>query len=134
MDNIPSNEIKSIMVVDDSALQRAHAVELFHKLGIATTHQASDGNDALSQLRSMESLPDVVVVDLEMPGMDGIEMIQHMHKADMLIPLVIASGRDEALLNSAARMIDAWGLPLLGIAPKPLKLESLGDVLSNFAP
>ncbi len=125
-------ELKSILIVDDSAVQRAFAVDLCRKLGIETIHEAGDGSIALERLASLAVLPDVIMIDLEMPGMDGIELMQQLHQRDILVPLVVASGRDEALLQSAAHMIEALGLPLLGVAKKPLSLAVVAEVLGRY--
>ncbi len=124
--------VSTIIVVDDSVVQRAFAVELCRELGIPTIYQASDGEKAMALLRTLDPLPDVALIDLEMPGMDGVELAEQMHAADMLIPVVIASSRDQELIDTVGKIVVAFGLRLLGGLQKPLNRERLLAALQSF--
>jgi DNA-binding NarL/FixJ family response regulator len=66
-----------LAVVDDKAINRQTVKEkLFSYSEAQLIMEAIDGKDFLSQLREAKSFPDVVLMDLEMPEMDGIETIQ----------------------------------------------------------
>ena len=67
----------TIMVVDDERHLRESLVELFSVEGY-TVLEASDGDQALDLLRSAPALPDVVFLDLKMPGRDGIATLQEI--------------------------------------------------------
>ena len=64
-----------ILLVEDHGFQRRLGLRLLSDLGLTKLHEASDGFQALDLLRAMPEPPDVVLVDLDMPGMDGIEFI-----------------------------------------------------------
>jgi EAL domain-containing protein (putative c-di-GMP-specific phosphodiesterase class I) len=73
---------------------------------------------------------DIVVCDLEMPGMDGMEFIRHLGEAGTRVSLILASALERKLIASIATMTEAYGIELLGIVEKPLtptKLEALID-------
>ena len=72
-----------VMVVEDHGFQRRIALRLLSELGIERVLEGSDGLHALDVLRKQATPPDVVLVDLDMPGMDGIELSQ---KATQLYP------------------------------------------------
>ena len=65
--------IRSVLIVDDSAAQRAYAVALCHELGIADIRESSNGQEALALLGALTTPPDLLIIDLEMPTMDGPE-------------------------------------------------------------
>ncbi|MCP5140928.1 MAG: Hpt domain-containing protein [Zoogloeaceae bacterium] len=82
----------SVMVVDDSITMRKVATRLLerHNVHVLT---AKDGIDALSQLQDM--IPDVMLLDIEMPRMDGFELASHMRRDDRLknVPIVMITSR-----------------------------------------
>jgi len=80
----------SVMVVDDERHLRESLVELFSAEGY-TVLEASDGDQALDLLRSVPPLPDVVFLDLKMPGRDGIATLQEIVSGPVTkhIPVVV---------------------------------------------
>ena len=123
----------SVMVVEDHGFQRRMALRLLSELGIGNVHQAADGVGALGQLDDMGSIPDVVLVDLDMPGMDGIEFIGHLAQRRLARAVVVVSALDPALLNTVQTMARAYGLRVLGSVEKPLTLEKLSAALEGFS-
>ena len=121
----------SILVGDDSNVQRAFAIDLCRQLGIAEIQEASSGELAFNILRTPEPRAEVLLVDLEMPGMDGVALLEALHEADIVIPVVIASGRDRQLIEAVGRMISALGIPVLGTLSKPLNKESLSKAFGS---
>jgi CheY-like chemotaxis protein len=76
-----------ILVADDSAAMRERLVDMLSQLeGIEQTAQAEDGREALSHVR--ESDPDVVILDIRMPGMSGIDVLARI-KQGRSPPVVI---------------------------------------------
>jgi EAL domain-containing protein (putative c-di-GMP-specific phosphodiesterase class I) len=126
-----SATVGSLLIVDDSASQRAYAAALCRAKGIVI-HEASGGTQALELLETLPQLPDLLIVDLEMPGMDGVELIQQLHQRRCLIPLIVASGRELPLIQSVEAMARALGMPVLAGIQKPLNAEALQSALLKF--
>lgn len=126
--------IESALVVDDSALQRQHSVSLLQELGVDLIYEAGNGNEALDLLALLKLPPGLVVIDLEMPGMDGIELIQQLQLQGIDIPLIVASSRETSLLLSVETMIHALGMNLIGVLQKPLNQGQLRAALQSFRP
>ncbi|MBX9401197.1 EAL domain-containing response regulator [Lysobacter sp. BMK333-48F3] len=122
----------SVLVVEDHGFQRRMALRLLAELGIARLHEAGDGHAALRLLRALPQAPDVVVVDLDMPGMDGIEFIDHLAQEHLARSILVASALDAALLHTVQTMARACGLHVLEAVPKPLTRAKLAQALAGL--
>ena len=121
-----------VMVVEDHGFQRRIALRLLAELGVENALEGADGLDALQVLRRQPTPPDVVLVDLDMPGMDGIECIGQIAQERLARAVVVVSALDPALLNTVQTMARAYGLRVLGSVEKPLTRDKLEGVLSRF--
>jgi EAL domain-containing protein (putative c-di-GMP-specific phosphodiesterase class I)/FixJ family two-component response regulator len=122
---------QKVLIVEDSAFQRELLCTLLNELGIRGVQQVADGKAALAVLRSCpDSLP-LVLLDLEMPGMNGIELLERMGEEGILAEVLIISGREEALIMTVEGMLRAAGMPLLGSLAKPLSGQDLHRLLSR---
>lgn len=124
--------IDTLLVVDDSSVQRLHTVGLMRALHVEMIYEAGDGHEALELLSLLKLPPSLAIVDLEMPGMDGVEFIQHLQERQFNFPLIVASSRETTLLASVETMIQALGMHVLGALQKPLTREKLLHALSSF--
>jgi len=120
--------ISDLLIVDDSTLHRMHAADLFGP-GVSV-RQAGNGQEGLAQLRA--ALPDLMLLDLEMPQMDGVQMLQHMARENLRVPVVVTSGKDYMLISSVCYMGRELGLPILGGLKKPLRREEFDDLISRL--
>ncbi len=73
--------------------------------------------------------PDMVALDLGMPGMDGVELIRFLAEQDYGAPVLIVSGFDRRVLESAFRLGEALGLTMVGPVEKPVRFEALEEML-----
>src|SRR5690606_37432273 len=121
-----------VMVVEDHGFQRRIALRLLAELGVERTLEGADGRHALDVLRKQTQPPDVVLVDLDMPGMDGIECIGHIAQERLARAVVVVSALDPALLNTVQTMARAYGLRVLGSLEKPLTAEKLAAALTTY--
>lgn len=83
---------RTILVVEDEAFVRLHAVEIVRDEGLPTLEAA----DALEALDLLKIHPEVAVLftDIDMPGgMDGMELVERVHKQLPTVQLVLTSGR-----------------------------------------
>jgi EAL domain-containing protein (putative c-di-GMP-specific phosphodiesterase class I)/ActR/RegA family two-component response regulator len=117
---------RSILIVDDSAVQRQHAVALCHALGIAAVHEAADGLEALAAIEALDVMPGLLIVDLEMPRMDGIELIEELHRRGVHVPIALVSSREHPLIES----VQALGHSVVAGVRKPLTHENLVNALN----
>ncbi|GAA4720633.1 hypothetical protein GCM10023325_17190 [Sphingomonas lutea] len=69
--------------------------------------------------------PDTVALDLGMPGMDGVELLRFLADQDFRAPVLIVSGFDRRVLESAFRLGEALGLTMAGPLAKPVRLADM---------
>jgi EAL domain-containing protein (putative c-di-GMP-specific phosphodiesterase class I)/CheY-like chemotaxis protein len=136
------------LVVEDDDFQRETLVDMLLSLGAKSVQQAGDGKQALEILQAQSSPAiDIVLSDLEMPEMDGMEYFRHMGNFFADISLIIMSALDSALITSVEKMARAYGIRLLGAIEKPItrsRLQMLiaqheaagpkGEAISTLAP
>lgn len=97
--DLPVNNQPLVLIVDDSITVREMLSISFSKSGYRV-EQARDGQEAWQKLRS--GLPcDLVFCDIEMPRMNGLELLQHMQEDESLenIPVAILSSRGQKNIN-----------------------------------
>ena len=78
-----------VWIVNDSKYMTQLLSDLVSKNNIKVTNTARDGAEALRKLNSKK--PDVILLDLEMPTMDGLTFIEEVVKQDKLVPIIVVS-------------------------------------------
>jgi EAL domain-containing protein (putative c-di-GMP-specific phosphodiesterase class I) len=123
-----------LMVVEDHDFQRETLVEMLNRLRAKSVHSASDGRKALDVLAQLRSPVDVIICDIEMPSMDGLEFMRRIGQAGFRGSVIIASSLDPALLAAAETMTEAYGIRLLGTMSKPITQAALEARLMRHDP
>jgi EAL domain-containing protein (putative c-di-GMP-specific phosphodiesterase class I) len=129
-------DIRSLrmMVVEDQAVQRSIAVRMLRNLGVEDVEEAEDGLQALMLMKGRATGPDIVLSDLRMPGMDGIEFLRELGQARPTTSVVLTSALEPTLMGAAEAVARADGLDVLGTVEKPLTPDKLGNVLRRYVP
>lgn len=91
-------------------------------------------NDREFREKFIASRPDMVSLDLGMPGMDGVELLRFLADQQFTAPVLIISGFDRRVLESAFRLGEALGLTMAGPLPKPVRLDDLEETLTRLKP
>ena len=89
-------------------------------------------NDAEFREQFLAISPEMVALDLGMPGMDGVELLRFLAEQGYRSPVLIVSGFDRRVLESAFRLGEALGLTMAGPIEKPVRLEDLENVLNQL--
>ena len=79
----------TLLIVDDHAAFRAAARALLEQAGYSVVGEAADGEEALEKARELQ--PDVVLLDVQMPGIDGFEVSSRLPEG---VAVVMVSSRD----------------------------------------
>lgn len=120
------------LVVEDHDFQRHALIQLLTKLGALAVHGAQDGASALQVIRDPDRPLDIVISDLSMPGMDGVELIRHLSGTDRHPALILFSSVDAPLLASVASMAQAYSVDLLGAIGKPATAAKLAPMVELY--
>lgn len=121
-------ESLSVMVVDDSVTVRKVTSRLLerHKMQVTL---AKDGLDAMNQLQAMEILPDVILLDIEMPRMDGFEVVSRVKHSDHLKQIAICMITSRTGQKHRDRAISLGADAYLG---KPFQERELLETISTL--
>jgi CheY-like chemotaxis protein len=115
-----------ILVIDDDSLQRASLRVGLEKLG-HEVYTAENGRVAVKMLREGGLLPTLVVTDMVMPEMDGLEVIRHFQQHLPHIPVVAMSGElPESFLQLAKRLGARAALV------KPVRADKVQETLNEI--
>jgi two-component system, chemotaxis family, protein-glutamate methylesterase/glutaminase len=116
-----------VVVADDSALMRSVLSSALGGAGIEVVGLACDGDEALDCCERLA--PDVLSLDLAMPGRDGVGVLRELHARGMHIPVVVVSAFSEA---AGARAVDALAEGAFELVPKPTSREELDGFISDL--
>ncbi len=108
----------NVLVIDDSAMVRKQVERSLLAAGFAVI-EACDGIDALAKLAACPTTR-LIVCDVNMPRMNGIEFLEHMYADGNLVPVVMLTTEGQAALIQRAKTLGAKGWII-----KPFKAELL---------
>jgi len=116
-----------LLLVEDNAINRTIACKIIEKLGIKPD-TAIDGLEALEQVRQHRY--DIILMDMQMPNMDGITATQHIRAMDITQPYIIALTANA--FNEDAQACLAAGMN--DFLSKPINLDKIVSTLSLYKP
>jgi EAL domain-containing protein (putative c-di-GMP-specific phosphodiesterase class I)/ActR/RegA family two-component response regulator len=121
---------KSVLVIDDDEFVRGVVVRQLLGLGSKVT-TACDGTTAREALRRLGPF-DIVVSDLKLPGVDGVELLRDFAELQPRAALVLMSSVDAKTLGAVEQLAQARELRVLGSLPKPISVGTLKSLLQAF--
>jgi EAL domain-containing protein (putative c-di-GMP-specific phosphodiesterase class I)/CheY-like chemotaxis protein len=125
--------VSTVLVVEDQAFQRKSLCRLLQRAGVERVLEAEDGESALLLLRACDVDPVMVITDLDMPNVDGIEFIRCLSTEFPAVNVAIYSAQDTSLLRSVRLLAEDLGLPLAGVLSKPANLAQIAALLNSVA-
>jgi CheY-like chemotaxis protein len=115
--------MKTILIADDKATSRELVRTVLEKSGFAVV-EASNGLEAVRSAR--ESRPDLIILDLHMPGLDGFGVIQELRREAEFVSTPIMALTASAMQGDRER---AMAVGFTGYVTKPIRLAALrGEV------
>ncbi len=123
----------TVLVVEDDDFQRRTMARMLRSLGALQVMEARDGKQALAALLPPARV-DVVVCDLDMPEMDGMEFLRHLGQTQNTASVIISSAQERSLLLSVEKMARAYSVRLLGAIEKPITRQALQELIAGYEP
>ena len=119
-----------IMLIDDSKTMRNIQKSVLAQLGFTCIEEACDGQDAMSKVGAFA--PDLILVDWNMPNMDGLTFVKTFRQTNKVTPLIMVTTESEK-----ARVIEAIKAGVNNYVIKPftpdLLSQRIGETLSKKA-
>lgn len=114
-----------ILIIDDQKSMRSIIRQLLSQSGITKVSEASDGEEALGLLAGAEAIepPDVIICDLHMEGMDGLDFVHHLRHRKNLTPVLILTGDSSKLLHEVTTQVGATKVLMKPISAPDLMTE-----------
>lgn len=122
------NRLTCLIVDDDRFLLHTLSLQL-QQLGVKQILKAENAQDAITIITTNDI--DIVISDLNMPQMDGIQLLRHIASLKIELGIILVSGEDQRLLESVENLAVQYHLRILGSIAKPVGNEALESVLNR---
>ena len=121
----------TVLVIDDQRFQRSVLARTLKSLGVDEVLEAADGGSALKLVRDHRESLTLIISDVDMPEMDGLEFIRRVAQEAAQTAVAIHSALDRGLLKSIEVMSAEYGLHLIGVLEKPATEIALRQLLES---
>lgn len=122
-----------ILVVDDEPFALRLVTHQLGRMGFTYVVAHDRAADALALIQSDAHAADVILLDLQMPEMDGVEFLRHLATLRYPGGLILLSAEDKRIIETARKLAKAHSLNVLGALHKPVRPEQLQDLLGGAA-
>ncbi len=123
--------MKKILVADDSASIREYLIALLKEQADAEVLGVKDGQEALERIQAGYQ-PDLALLDLNMPRMDGVQLLRHLADMNFSAPIVIISGLSRQVIGAIERLSKEYSLNVVGTIAKPLDEMAISEMLERL--
>jgi EAL domain-containing protein (putative c-di-GMP-specific phosphodiesterase class I)/DNA-binding NarL/FixJ family response regulator len=123
-----------IVLLDDDPFMLKLLTHMLAQLGYTCVVACDSGQKALTQVRETREVVDLIFLDINMPGMDGVEFIRRLVECQYGGSVILVSGENSRILESVEKLIGAHRLIALGCLQKPVKPEELARLMSTLKP
>ena len=123
-----------ILVLDDESFMLKLLTHMLIRLGYPRVTACDNGPAALAWVGAPVNQPHLILLDLNMPDMDGIEFVRKLAEHNYTGSLILVSGEDERMLQMAEKLVQAHRITVLGHLNKPVSLAGLAMVVERWRP
>jgi len=125
---------KKALIVDDHAFVRKSAESILNRIGISDVTSAENGIQARQAIHDSETPFELILCDLSMPDGDGFVLLRELADMASGAKLIIMSGEEDEVLQSALTIARSRHLQVLGSVSKPLSIEKMKKLLGYEIP
>jgi EAL domain-containing protein (putative c-di-GMP-specific phosphodiesterase class I)/CheY-like chemotaxis protein len=130
--NESQNQQRILILDDDPLMLKMHATQLA-KLGHTSPQCCDNAQSAMRFLDDTGKSCDLILLDINMPDMDGVEFIRHLADRKYRGAVVLISGESSRLLHTIERLGADLDLTILGRLEKPVSAASMAEVLRQWS-
>jgi EAL domain-containing protein (putative c-di-GMP-specific phosphodiesterase class I)/DNA-binding NarL/FixJ family response regulator len=123
-----------IVLLDDDPFMLKLLTHMLAQLDYTCVVACDSGQKALTHIRETGDVVDLVFLDINMPGMDGVEFIRRLVECRYGGSVILVSGENSRILDSVEKLIGAHRLIALGCLQKPVKPDELARLMSTLKP
>lgn len=123
-----------ILVLDDEPFMLKLLAQQLANLGFTDVATCDNGLTALQRVDDAALAPQLILCDLNMPGMDGMEFVRRLVEHGYEGSLILVSGEDERTLQSARTLVQAHHIEVLGSLHKPVSPQALFQLVERWLP
>ena len=129
--DLPRVNCGSVLVVDDDLVVLQQMSAMLTTLGVTEVLIANNGLEAVKLMSLRSSELEALVCDLNMPEMDGVELIRKISQTGFGGGLILMSGADEKVLSTVSKLAGLQGVRVLGQLQKPVMPHQISQLLSR---
>ena len=123
-----------ILILDDDPFVLKLLSRMLGNLGYTSVVTRDNGRVALELVDSPDDAPNLILLDLNMPEMDGLEFVRHLVERHYTGSLILVSGEDERMQQAAEKLARAHKITVLGHLHKPATPEGLAELIGKWTP
>lgn len=123
-----------LLLVDDDPFMLGMQSRMLRSMGYAMVGTAASANAALILLGEARAAVDVVICDLNMPDVDGLEFLRHLAASDFRGNVILLSGEGPRIIHAVQKLLASQSLLTLGALEKPAGREALRMLLDRWRP
>jgi EAL domain-containing protein (putative c-di-GMP-specific phosphodiesterase class I) len=126
--------LPSILIVDDDPFMLGMQAKMLHAMGCPGVVTAGSAEAALALLAAGRRPVQVIICDLNMPGIDGIEFLQRVAATTYDGQVILQSGEGARTIHSVQKLLGRGRLTVLGAIEKPISRSALRGLLELWKP
>ena len=123
-----------ILLLDDEPFMLKLLAQMLRHLGYCSISTCESGRAALDLFADPGEHPDLILLDLNMPEMDGVEFVRHLVEHRYSGGLILVSGENERMLQSVEKLGRAHKITVLGYLSKPVTPALLAVLIDRWHP
>jgi len=121
-----------VLVIDDDPVLRTLVEQYFIQRGGSEVLHAADGLEALEHLTQQGPAIDLIISDLNMPKLDGVELMTRLKDVGFAGPIIIISGTYDVVITMATELASLKNLNVAGTICKPFSADKLDEIIGEM--